>query len=1424
MKRSLNIHAKMLLSLSMLFIVGLPNTAFAAVTGPVNLATSPLATSTTTVVKPNLMFVLDNSGSMDWDHMPDDDGDGGSAVTFQFGYYGLRSSQCNQVYFDPSITYLPPVDASGTSYPDASFTAAYGGLQGGYASSPTTVNLNTGFKASKDIGEDTIAQSAYYYSYSGEQDTQLERNYNSTTNAFFKECSDSTGGSSSSVAPLNGVKALTGGAPATVGSGVFSKRRLSTDMTTTIVVSGTNSTSVTSIKVDGKELLPAATVADSSSSNVAENIKTKINLCTTGITGLCTVSGYSAVRSGSTVTITAPTSAANHVPVITQSGSMTLTTDIFPDITAANLTNFANWYSYYRTRMLMMKTASGRAFSSLNNNYRVGLMKISSSSTPVLEVGTFENAHRTSWYNALYTTTTSGSTPLRTALSNAGRYYAGQLGGADPMQYSCQQNFSILSTDGYWNSGDGFKMDGSTAVGNQDGTAARPMYDGAQAGDTVTTTYTRNKYSSVSSDCPSKQKKLMTQPEIGTCSITTANGVTGSESCNWASNGSATYGSCAKSSSIILPSLNPSARVQVGSPVSTPGALGGTSDNLADIAMYYYQTDLRPGTCTLCTDNVFKSSTDDNDQQHMTTFTLGLGASGWMNYSSSYLSDSTGDYVAVKLGSTASTTVCTWQSTGTVCNWPVPGMTGSDGLIANIDDLWHAAVNGRGAYFSATNPASLSSGLANALAAINARKGSAAAAAASTLNPVAGDNSAYVASYTTVAWKGNLEARGINTDTGVVNENATWCVENVVAGTCNLATSSIVSEPVGDTTVAYCVTPNSTICTGGELIGSNCKVPVATACTGTMNAKVTDTTDTRNIWTKGPGAATLNNFKIAGGDLSAADFDTTKLSGLSQWSALDATQKTAAVANVVNYLRGQTGFDDRTANDDGTTNNRLFRYREATLGDAVESQPAYIGKPTFSYTDTGYSAFKSAQASRPGTVYMGANDGMMHAFDAATGVERWAYVPSMVIPNLWALADKNYATNHAYYVNGSPIISDIYDGGTWKTILVAGLNGGGRGYYALDITDPVAPKLLWEFTPTNDANLGYTFGNPVVTKKTNTDGTQAWVVLVTSGYNNIPDTSPRVKYPLISTGDGKGYLYVLDAGSGTIIGSPISTGVGNPAVPSGLAQIATWVDDPEKNNTAVFTYGGDLLGNVWRFDINAGTVVKFAELKVGSAGQPITTRPELGSVLTSDGKVRKVVFIGTGKYLETADLTDMQQQTLYAIKDDDTPKTSPATAALVDPRTSSTMVQQTLTASGSSRVASNYPVNFITDRGWFVDLGADGERQNVASQLVLGTLLVPTTVPSNTVCAPGGTGWLSYFNYRTGGAVNTSTNTVSTRITAPIVGVNVMYIDDSNGKKKPVVSGVTADNPTPTVIPNVEFPPASSGFQKKRVIWRELVE
>jgi type IV pilus assembly protein PilY1 len=516
-------------------------------------------------------------------------------------------------------------------------------------------------------------------------------------------------------------------------------------------------------------------------------------------------------------------------------------------------------------------------------------------------------------------------------------------------------------------------------------------------------------------------------------------------------------------------------------------------------------------------------------------------------------------------------------------------------------------------------------------------------------------------------------------------------------------------------------------------------------------------------------------------------------------------------------LRGQTGLEDRASNVVGTVDNRLFRFREATIGDPLESTPAFNGIPKAIYTDPNYGAatvpgtFAFDQANRDGTVYVGTNDGMLHAFDSDNGVERWAYVPKMVMPNMWKLADKNYANLHTNYVNGDPVINDVCTANcntgsaTWKTILVGGLNGGGTGYYALDVTDPENPISLWEFDTTDDADLGYTFGNPIITKKSNGD----WVVLVTSGYNNVSGS--------VST-QGKGFLYVLDVkaditkpGRAKVL-TKYNTGEGSATTPSGLAKIRAFITDAQKNNAALNIYGGDLLGNLWRFDINSSPSTsnpfKLAKLLgPSSVEQPITVKPELSEV---DGK--RIIFVGTGKYLEANDLTNTATQTLYAITD------ANETVTLNNPRGSTDMVNQTISNSGATRLVTNNPVSYATKRGWYIDLPDSGERQNVPSQVVLGTLLVPTIVPSNTVCSPGGYGWLNFLNFKTGAIIAQSI--VGSKTNAPIVGINVLYV---NGKPK--VSIVTTDNPTPEPpAEEPEFSSTTSGFQDRRVIWRELIE
>ncbi|HQR60442.1 MAG TPA: PilC/PilY family type IV pilus protein, partial [Methylophilaceae bacterium] len=1048
-----------------------------------------------------------------------------------------------------------------------------------------------------------------------------------------------------------------------------------------------------------------------------------------GVTGVTAVPPYTFTRTDIVSTTTSYPKAAARADC----GLATDTTCTY----AEEITNFGNWYAYYRTRMQAMKSAASLAFKPIDNRYRVGFVTISSQSSNYLPIDIFDagaGKQKDKWYTKLFGISPSSSTPLRSALATVGRIYAGKkpIGSSDPVQYSCQQNFALLTTDGYWNSdsaSDVKDISGSGSVGNKDGgSTPRPMYEGPTA----------------------------------------------------------------------------------------------SSNSLADVANYYYDTDLRDSglsNCTgalgagvdVCKNNVFVSGTDNNEQQHMTTFTLGLGVDGTLMYTS--------DYKNIKKDVPGATPPVVYPAqTGAgkdyyqlingygtpTMNWPVAVQD----TETAVDDLWHAAVNGQGIYFSAKDPAQLTQGLVDALSQINAKIGAGAAAATSTLNPVAGNNFAYVASYTTVKWTGNLESRSIDVNTGAVSATANWCAEDVLPPSCSGTDKSVVLDSSGASPKYYCVTATAGSCTAPDVWGdgttvptTSCKKEIAATCTGKMSLKVSAGADTRSI--KFNNGGTLDDFLY--GSLPTAQqayFDSTKQASLSQWSSLDATQKSHATGeNLVNYLRGQTGYEDiRSAN---LPKNKIYRYREALLGDALESAPAFIAKPTFSYIDEGYSEFKTAQVDREGTVYLGTNDGMLHAFDAATGNERWAYVPTMSMSNMWKLADKNYATLHTNYVNGDSTIGDIcvancsLPSAEWKTILVGGLSGGGRGYHALDITNPNSPVLLWEFTVNNDSDVGYSFGVPVITKKT--DGT--WVVLLTSGYNNV------------SPGTGKGYLFVLDANSGSVI-SKIGTGSGNTTTPSGLARVRAFLDEPEKNNTALYVYGGDLLGQLWRFDINAETAMLFAKLEAGGVAQPITTIPELGKI-----NEKRVVFVGTGKYLEQSDLTNTDVQTLYAIKDDN------ETTTFDNPRDSALMVEQEITNSGANmrRVTNPSVVNFVTGRGWFIDLpdpGPGSERQNIAARLVQGTLIVPTNVPVNSVCTPGGYGYLNFLDYRTGAAVEGTL--VSSKQNAMIVGVNVVFIEDDHGRIRPVVTVVTSDNPTPELVPDVKFAGNAAGFTGTRAIWREL--
>jgi len=1241
-----------------------------------DLASSPLETSTASLVKPNIMFILDDSGSMDRTYLPD------WATSSEFkAYLTISTGRCssnssgtcttlanalvansrfNGLYYDPAVTYTPPVTYNGTSYTTMSSAN----------SSTWTKVPEDGYKIQSTATTNLSGSLTYYTFVTGEYCTAPN----------LRTCATQTAASTTYPYPAY--------------------LRWCTDATLTTCQASRIETAPTN---GSTYLYPRFPGGYSYASNKATAVPGSV--VTTTISSSTSTYAYP----GST------TRAATRTDCTSNSTTCTYTEEI---------TNYANWWAYYHTRMQMMKTAVSLAFDELGSSYRLGYMSINNNTgsdfLDIADLSTASGGQKSKLYAKLFAAKPSSSTPLRTALSTAGRYYAGKLSSVnsvsagDPMQYACQRDYTILSTDGYWNeTATPKQIDGSTDIGDQDKSESRPYLDGT-----------------------------------------------------------------------------------------------ATANTLADVAEYYYTTDLRSSTfgntTNRSTGTDVSSNSYSNGQQRMLTFTMGLGASGYMLYDSGYATATSGDYHDVLKGtatssSTLSSGVCIWQSSG-ACNWPVP----LNNTQTAIDDLWHAAVNGRGTYYSAANTTDVSSGLQDFVNSVNAQTANSAAASVSNTNLSASTtNYVYLPTFCSAKWFGDLARYTINATTGVVSTTPDWS-QSGAGDDCVNSSGTLVTSPLLDNL----------------------------------------TWSSRKIYTYNPDAAsTLINFEWSSLTTAMqAYFKVAAMSSLTQMcasgtkclassaqvdSSTAGTTTGAGGINLVNYLRG-----DRS--NEGAANTKYYVARTHVLGDIVNSQAVYIQKPTFSYTDSGYSSFKSNNASRTAMVYAGSNDGMLHAFNGSTGTEAWAYVPSMLLPSLYKLADKNYAANHVNLVDGTLTRADAYFDGAWHTILVGGLGQGGRGYYALDVTTPDSPKVLWEFTAntsassnmTRDEDLGYSYAAPIVTKLS--DGT--WVVLVSSGYNNV------------SPGSGHGIVWVLDAATGEIL-HKLDNGVGTTSsggtvtgcaaapCPSGLARLSAWVDS-STNNTATRVYGGDLFGNVWRFDISgltasggSATIQLLATLSdPNGSRQPITTTPELGYASSSP-----IVYVGTGQYLGAADVTTTQTQSIYALRD---PLTGSSTSLPLysNPRsvtcsasvTSNCFMQNVASDSsdGVRTVSStvDYSINLGTMYGWFMDLPEAGERINTDPALASGTLVYVSNIPTtSSACATGGSSYLNYVSYTTGLTVS-GAEQAGVLISSSALASTASLFVTADGKTRALIS--PSDGPP---LKPYEIPTGSSAGGTRRISWRELI-
>ncbi len=829
---------------------------------------------------------------------------------------------------------------------------------------------------------------------------------------------------------------------------------------------------------------------------------------------------------------------------------------------AATKQNFANWFSYYRSRELVAKAAYGKVIAE-SKNVRMGLSTLHNNNNVKRAIALMNDDPKTGnkrvLLDALYSIDSQNGTPLQTALDECGKYLScktnalfsscpalsAALGG------ECQQNYAILMTDGFYNGT-------APTVGNTDGDN-NTAFDGGAFAD-------------------------------------------------------------------------------------------GYSNTLADIAMKYYETDIQTG---LANNVAIVPGFDEARHQHMSTYTVSFGIRGTLT---SEPADQT-----------------------TPFTWPNP----SSGDAQKIDDLRHAAFNGRGLYLSANDPDALVTALQNALADITAHTSAAAALALSTSNISAGAT-VYQARFESVSWAGQLRYMPISP-------------------------------------------------------------------TGVVGAATLDAADVLN--TTSPASRVIVTRKSDTG--VGVPF---------RWASLAAAQQTFLNANSsgsgdgkgslrLDYLRGvRTGE---------VSSGGSFRDRVGVLGDIISSGPAYVGAPGFYYNFDSYSAFRTAKAARAPMVYVGANDGMLHGFDAVTGQEKLAYVPSMIYSKIGRLTDASYT--HRYYVDGSPTVGDVYVGGSWRTMLVGSLRGGGQGIFALDVTDPstfseaTASQIVkWEFSDTQDVDMGYSYSQPVIVRLR--DGT--WAAVFGNGYNST-EADGRVSTT------GAAVLYVVNMADGTLI-KKISTGAGSSVDPTGTSRpngLATPAPVDVDGDTLVdYVYAGDLFGNLWRFDLNntssASWVVSnggqplFTARSTGASpqAQAITVRPMVGPHPTVANSY--MVYFGTGKYIEVGDnaVTGQVTQSFYGIWDRNLSGTGASTVLR------STLLRQEITqeipvsGGGNARVTTNNTIDWSAHRGWYMDLVNqqtginNGERQNTEAILRDGRIIFATLLPNPEVCGVGGGSWLMLLN------------------------------------------------------------------------------
>uniref|UniRef100_E6QDH0 PilY1 beta-propeller domain-containing protein n=1 Tax=mine drainage metagenome TaxID=410659 RepID=E6QDH0_9ZZZZ len=646
---------------------------------------------------------------------------------------------------------------------------------------------------------------------------------------------------------------------------------------------------------------------------------------------------------------------------------------------------------------------------------------------------------------------------------------------------------------------------------------------------------------------------------------------------------------------------------------------------------------------------------------------------------------------------------------------------------------------------AATSPAAVAQSLNTILQAIEANQSTTGVSLNSSSQT--GANLVYQASYITKLWTGNLKAETL---------------------------SSVLSTP-NSPTVSW------------QAVGAN---PGGTITSGSLQNG-----SAPNVFSWNP---VCTPTKACGIPFVWNSLSTTQQTDLEQgYSTLSGSQQ-ASFGSAAAY--GQ-GIMQWLLN--GNTSGGVFRTPSALLADIVDSTPLYVGPPSSGSLEPSYQNFVTANANRTPMVYVGSNGGMLYGFKALTGAPVFSFLPNGVYTRLWQLPQTNYS--HQYYVDGSPTEADIqFSGGTapWNSVLVGGLDSGGRSIYALNVTDPTsfsASDVMWEFT---NPDLGLTYSQPQIAE-VDDNGTPTWAAIFGSGYN-----SPA----------GWPYLFIVNAQTGALIQSvdlcsylPSSeASYCSTSYPDGLSTPA--VASSGNGFVAGTVYAGDLQGNLWRINVQqllnpttgsssstqppavsvlfhattTQTTTSGGVTTTTTVPQPITTQPTVTASPPGAPPGNFVTF-GTGQLLTTSDLTNTNVQSIYAVLDNGLGTTITQSQLRARGITGATATngQKVIVAAANT---SNL-INWASQDGWYLPLTDAGSgnipaglRSITNMDLNLNRLIFTLYAPNTATCGGTGQSYLMILNYAEGSTFGQPQFFVNNNLGNPLTsgGANVSGVSLGN--------------------------------------------